>query len=359
MDRSDVIVVGGGAMGAAAAWRLAGRGVEVTLLERFAPGHTRGASHGRSRIFRIAYAEPDYITLARRALPLWRELEDATGRSLLDLTGGVDHGPATAVEAIAAALAAAGEPGRWLTAAEATERWPGLRFAGPALFHPASGRVHADHTLAALRQAIIAHGGRVRHETAVEAITVRGDDLVDVVVGGETLPARRVVVAAGAWTAKLLPGLVALRVTEEQPAYFAPARTGLSWPSFIHHRPDRTVYGLATPGEGIKVGWHGGGPEVDPDRRDHAIEPERARALRAYVEEWLPGVDPDSAAPISCTYTSTPTSDFVLDRVGPVVVAAGFSGHGFKFTPVIGELLADLAIDGTPAPPRFRLGSAR
>ena len=342
----DALVIGGGAMGSAAAWALAGRGADVVLLERFEPGHTRGASHGASRIFRLAYAEPDYIALARRALELWRELDPG----LLDLTGGVDHGSVESIEPIAGALAAAGVPGEWLPAAEASERWPGLRFTGPAFSHPSSGRVHADHAVAALQAGAQARGAVVRHETRVLAVTVRGDDHVEVVTESETMHARRVVLAAGAWTSKLLPGRLDLRVTQEQPAHFAPLVSRPSWPSFIHHRGDQSVYGLATPGEGIKVGFHGTGPSVDPDTRSFQPEPTGMAELRDYVREWIPGADPDDASWISCTYTTTPTSDFVIDRVGPLVVLAGFSGHGFKFTPAIGELAADLV-----GRPRFRI----
>ncbi|XVU23575.1 FAD-dependent oxidoreductase [Actinoplanes sp. CA-054009] len=346
----DAIVVGGGAMGSAAAWQLARRGAEVLLLERFEAGHTRGASHGASRIFRFAYAEPDYIALAREALGLWRELDP----SLLDLTGGVDHGDRASIEPIANALAAAGVPGQWLPEREAAERWPGLRFAGPVFFHPSSGRVHADHAVAALQAAAAGLGAEVRHKTEVVAVTVRGDDDVEVVTAGETLRARRVIVAAGAWTSKLLPGLLPLRVTQEQPAHFTPLAER-AWPSFIHHDGGAGVYGLLTPGEGVKVGFHGNGPVVDPDHRDYAAEPGRAERLRDYVRQWVPGVDPESDVPISCTYTTTPTSDFVIDRRGPLVIAAGFSGHGFKFTPAVGRLLADLAVAGRPAPARFAI----
>ncbi|MCO8273219.1 FAD-dependent oxidoreductase [Actinoplanes sp. TRM 88003] len=345
-------------MGSAAAWSLARRGADVVLLERFAPGHTHGASHGASRIFRLAYAQPDYIALARRALDLWHKLESETGHPLLDLTGGVDHGLLAPIEDIAGALAASGVPGQWMALEEAAARWPGLRFTGPVFFHPSTGRVHADNAVAALQSAAITRGAVVRHETPVLSVTVRGDDDVEVVTAGETLRARRVVVAAGAWTPKLLPGLLQVRVTQEQPAHFAPLDPAAEWPSFIHHRPDLGVYGLATPGEGIKAGFHGTGPEVDPDHRDYAEEPRSAAQLRDYAREWLPGVDPDATTPISCTYTTTPTSDFVIDRTGPLVVLAGFSGHGFKFTPAIGELAADL-VGGAPAVARFRLPYAR
>lgn len=355
----DVVVVGGGGMGSAAAWRLAGRGADVVLLERFEPGHVRGASHGASRIFRVSYGEPVYIRLAQEAHGLWRELEAESGVPLLTVTGSVNHGRTPDLDVLADAVEAAGVPGQWLSAEEAAERWPGLRYEGKVFFHPASGRLHADHAVAALQERAAALGAVVRHRTPVVSITVRGDDAVDVHTGDDVYHAGRVVVAAGAWTEKLLGGLVTLpplRVTQEQPAHFAPLRADDAWPSFVHHRDDEFgVYGLATPGEGIKVGFHGIGPVVDPDERDFQPEPSQLQTLRDYAREWLPGVDPDAYTPISCTYTTTPTSDFVLDRVGPIVVAAGFSGHGFKFVPAVGRVLADLALTGERPDARFRL----
>ncbi len=141
-----------------------------------------------------------------------------------------------------------------------------------------------------------------------------------------------------------------LVVTQEQPAHFAlrPGAPALdAWPSFVHDVapgawPSRT-YGLATPGEGVKVGFHGVGPVTDPDRRTFLPEPAQLERLRSYVDAWVPGVDPEALEAISCTYTTTPDHDFVLDRRGPVVVGAGFSGHGFKFATAVGRVLADLS----------------
>lgn len=362
----DVVVVGGGGMGSAAAWRLAGHGADVVVLERFEAGHVRGASHGASRIFRVSYVEPVYIRLAHEAGRLWRELEAASGVPLLTVTGGVDHGRTPHLGLLAEAVEAAGAPGEWLAPEEAAERWPGLRYDGKVLFHPASGRLHADDALSALQSQAARLGAVVRHETPVTSIAVRGDDAVEVTAGEDVYHAKRVVVAAGAWAEKLLGGLVPLpplRVTQEQPAYFAPLRE-MAWPSFVHHLDGESleatgfpsgVYGLGTPGEGVKAGFHGTGPVVDPDDRDFRPEPAQLRILREYARAWLPGVDADAFTPISCTYTSTPTADFVLDRVGPVVVAAGFSGHGFKFVPAVGRILADLALTGHPPDPRFAL----
>src|SRR3954471_17724870 len=130
----DVVVVGAGAMGSATAWWLARRGVEVVLLEQFEPGHTRGSSHGVTRIFRLAYYDPFYVRMAQATLPLWRELEDDAGEPLLDITGAVDHGDPRAVGMVADALQACGAPFQRLTPAAAGERWPAMRFDRDALF---------------------------------------------------------------------------------------------------------------------------------------------------------------------------------------------------------------------------------
>jgi sarcosine oxidase len=353
---ADVVVVGGGVMGSAAAWQLAARGADTVLLERFEPGHVRGASHGASRIFRFAYPDPFYVELAVRALPRWRAVEAAAGRSLLTVTGGVDHGATPDVALIADALAAAGVPGQWLAPDAAALRWPGLRFDTQVLYHPACGRLDADEAIIAFQQLAAREGAHLRHGARVTAVRADGE----VVVGEDTYRARRVVVAAGAWAPDLLAGVFdmpKLRITQEQPAHFAPRIDG-EWPSFIHHRgtdaePFGFGYGLRTPGEGIKVGFHQSGPACDPDARDFVPEPARQHALVDYVREWVPGVDADALTPISCLYATTPDEDFVVDVAGPIVVATGFSGHGFKFAPVIGELLADLALSGGPAPARF------
>ncbi|GIF21809.1 sarcosine oxidase [Actinoplanes tereljensis] len=354
---TDVVVVGGGAMGSAAAWQLARRGLDVVLLEQFEAGHVRGASHGASRIFRLSYPDSVYIGLAREAQTRWRELEDVTDTQLLTVTGGVDHGDHPHLHLLADGLAANGVRRDWLTPAEAAERWPGIRFDTRALFHPDSGRLHADHAVAALQQAAAKEGAVVRHSTPVTSIEVRGEDSVVVHTDSGSYPARRVVAAVNAWASKLVGDLVPLpplRVTQEQPAHFAPLLPEDGWPSFGHIFASADgIYGLATPGEGIKVGFHGIGPEVDPDHRDFTPEPNQLAALRDYARTWLPGVDADDFTPISCTYTTTPDSNFVLDRLGPVVVATGFSGHGFKFVPAIGRVLADLAVDGTRPDPRF------
>jgi sarcosine oxidase len=345
-------------MGSAAAWALARRGVDVVLLERFGPGHAHGASHGRARIYRSTYSQPHHQALVAEARVLWAELEDESGVRVLHPAPGVTTAAPSGLgrlREVATAMAAAGVPHEWLSAAEAEQRWPGMRFPGPVLHEPATaGRVDADAAVTALQQAAAGHGAVVRHHRRVTAIEPDGDGVLVRSAAGAVVRARTAVVAAGAWTADVLPGLLLppLRVTQEQPAHFRPLDPAAVWPAFTADPNPAEgwpsgVYGVASPGDGVKVGFHGTGPECHPDRRNHLPEPRQLAQLQEYVRRWLPGLDAESPEPVSCTYTSTPTGEFVLDRIGPVVVAAGFSGHGFKSATAIGRVLADLAV-GVP-----------
>ncbi|MFP3578707.1 FAD-dependent oxidoreductase [Arthrobacter sp. SIMBA_036] len=362
----DVVVVGGGAMGSAAAWQLSKAGKSVVLLEQFEAGHHIGASHGATRNFNTAYAEADYLDLLAESKTLWDELAAEHGAPLLDLVGLVNHGNVPRLELVRAAHQERGIESYFLPAAEAADRWQGMNFSTDVLFVPGSGRVRSADALVALRKSAEAHGATFKYSTPVRDIQVTGGESVVVVTDETEYTAARVVVTAGAWTPKLigkLADLPALVVTQEQPAHFTPVDNTLVWPSF-NHNPDpdpnnelyeywfSPVYGMLTPGEGVKAGWHGVGPVMDPDERTFEPIPQQLEALVRYAEEWLPGVDPSSVVPISCTYTTTPNEDFVLDRFGPMVVGAGFSGHGFKFTPAIGRILKDI-VDGGTAPARF------
>jgi sarcosine oxidase len=361
----DVVVVGGGAMGSAAAWQLARRGADVVLLEQFGPGHGRGSSHGSSRIVRLSYDDPFYVDLAAAAYRQWDELEADSGEQLLTWTGVVDHGDRPTVDSMAELLSAKGHATELLDPVDASSRWPGLRFDGSALFHPHGGRAHADRTVAALKRIAAEHGADIRHDTRVKAL-VPAADHVEIQTEDETLLAIAVVVAAGAWTASLLGDVLrlpALTVTREQPAHFPPRDPATPWPSFIHHQVGTPTRGTATPRgtyglssvDGVKVGFHAVGPVVHPDESGTGVDGQRLRALQDYVAAWVPGVDAEHPAASPCLYTLTDDSDFVIDRFGPLAVAAGFSGHGFKFTPEIGRIVADLVLNGGPAPERFRI----
>jgi sarcosine oxidase len=352
----DVVVVGAGAMGSAAAWWLAQEGRSVVLLERFEQGHARGSSHGRSRIFRLAYADPFYVELAQRALPLWRELEDDAGVPLLTTTGGVDHGPTSSVGPVADALNVRGAAYELLDGATAGERWPGMRFGETVLFQGDAGRCHADATVRALQDRAAAHGAAVIFDAGAVAVEPSADGVAVRTSGDRRYRAPVAVVACGPWAGGVLGGLVALpplRVTREQVFYFAPTDTDSGWPSFIHHR-EPYIYGLDTPGQGVKVAEDHTGAPTTADGRSFDVDRDGQERVVRYVAEWFPGLQPEPVSAETCLYTTTPTRDFVIDRVGPLAVAAGFSGHGFKFTPLIGRLLADLAL-GRPGPTRFKL----
>lgn len=361
----DVIVVGGGVMGAAAAWQLAARGADVTLLEQFAPGHERGASHGSSRIFRLAYTDDAYVGLAQQSLMLWRQLEHDTSVGVLTLTGAVDHGDPTAIEALHAALRRAGAPASVMTPDEAAGQWPGLRFDTAVLVHRDAGRLHADRAVEALKIAAVRAGADIRHHAPVTSVAASGRGQAAIVTDeGQELVAGSVVVAAGAWTAKLLRdvSLPPMRVTLEQPAHFTPHDAGTPWPSFIHHPGagfsgplGSAAYGLGSE-DGVKVGFHAVGPDFDPDESTRNVDADRLAALQDYARAWVPGVDPDHPEPITCTYTLTPDQHFVIDRAGPITVLAGFSGHGFKFAPAVGVMAADLVLEGRSADALFALG---
>lgn len=362
MSAVDHLVIGGGVVGAAAARSLAARGARVLLVEQHARGHHNGSSHGATRIFRQGYADAEYVELTTRALAGWEALERTLGRELIVRTGAVDHGRPEQVDAIADALDAAGIPNERLTPEQAAARWPGIAFEGHVLTHTSAGRIRSAETIEALYDLAAADGAELRFSTRVTGIEDHGDSVTVTLEDGTVVTTRSVVAAVGSWAPTLVGDLLAargaslpaVRVTQEQPAHFPSRLPEEAWPSFVHWADGDDVYGLLTPGEGVKVGFHGTGPVVDPDERDFTPAPAELERLQAYVARFVPGVDATAPEPISCLYDTTPDEDFVIDRRGPITVATGFSGHGFKFAPLLGDMIADLATGGTPHP-RFAL----
>lgn len=354
-----MVIVGAGVVGAATAWWASRLGLDVIVLERFEAGHNRGSSHGGVRIFRLAYPQPDYVHLAQQALHLWRELEAEAGETLLELTGGIDLGYTPGVEATAAGLAAAGVAHEMLSADAARERFAGFTFDGPVLFQPEGGRSWAARSVAALARCAKARSAELHYEEAVESIVVHGDE-AEVRTNRGSYRAPHVVVAAGAWVEDVLAGLIALpplRVSREQPAHFAAIDPSVVWPSFIEHSPDAAFvnYGLEEPGVGVKLGEHHVGALVHPDRRSFAVDPAALERVRAEARRLLPGVHDEPVAVDTCLYTTTGNEDFIIDRVGPITVASACSGHGFKFGPATGALVADVALGRRDTLPRFAL----
>jgi sarcosine oxidase len=360
-ERWDAVVVGGGAMGTATAWALARRGRSSLLLERFRIGHDRGSSHGATRIYRLAYHHPDYVRMAMAARSRWRDLEAAAGEDLLYTFGGLDVGPGAATAA--AALREAGVPLAWVRREDAAERWPGLSFRPDEeiLFQPDAGVVSAERAVLAMARAARAAGAEIREETPAEAVLTEGDS-VEVRTAGGPVRAAVAVETAGAWMPGLLSSAgvgVPLEVTREQVTYFEQAApsalpTLIDWAGSgdpgpaCYAVPDPTSPGV------VKLGEHRAGPVVDPDARAFQPDPETTRRVEAWAARRFSGLRPTGSE--TCLYTTTPDEDFVLDRIGPVVVGSACSGHGFKFAPLIGECLAALALgEAAPIPlDRFR-----
>jgi sarcosine oxidase len=309
-------------MGLAAAAALARRGQSVDVHEQFELDHTRGSSHGRSRIFRLSYPDPDWVRLAQEALPAWRELERSTGEELLVLDGLLELG-----ETSEAALDACGVAWEAIEPDEVAQRF-GVRAEERALLQPEAGYVRADRA----RHALLTRGGFDVHERS----EVRSLGDVDAEV---------VVVTAGSWAAALLePEGIELPVvaTRETVAYFRLEQERI--PALIEYGrgPGHSMYALPDPRHGLKAGAHMSGRPVDPGEPFEPDE-EVVTAVAAWVAERFPAADPEPAALDTCLYTSTDDERFILERHGRIVVGSACSGHGFKFAPAIGERLAALA----------------
>ena len=349
MRDCDIVVVGAGVIGSATAWWLARWGVDVVLVEQYEAGHTRGSSHGSTRIFRLAYPQPAYVDMARRALRLWRELEAESGVEVLATTGGIDYGAPSSLGGIVDALRHTGVRHEMLDPVEAGNRWPGFVFDGPVLHQPDAGRILADVAVRTLQEHAGLCGAEVRFAEPVRAVVPEADDRIVVTTDVERFRARRAVVAAGAWVSGLLEGLVdlpPLTVTREQVFHFQSRVGDMRWPSFIHHG-GTFVYGLQAPGsEGIKVAEHHTGARTTPDERSFDIDEAGQDRLVQYVMTSMPGLAPAPTSATTCLYTNTPDESFFLQRQGPVVIGSACSGHAFKFALLIGLQLAELAAHG-------------
>ncbi|WP_323191141.1 N-methyl-L-tryptophan oxidase [Halostella sp. PRR32] len=360
-NRYDVIVVGVGGMGSAATARLAARGLNVLGLERYDVPHDMGSSHGVTRIIRKAqYEDPAYVPLVRRAYDRWRDLEERTGRDLLHVTGGIDAGPpdSRVFEGSRRSCEAHGIEHEVLDASEVNERFPGydLPEHHRAVYQPDGGFLVPEQCIIAHVETAQADGAEIRAREPVADVSPLGEDGVRVTTRKGTYEADSLVVTAGAWTRKILPELADLAVPERQVlAWLQPDRPGDfdpdSFPVFVHADDDGHYYGFPRYDvPGFKFGkFNHFGETVDPDAMDREPRAEDEAMLRAYAERRFP----DGAGPTmrlaTCLFTNTPDEHFILDTHPDhpqIVVGAGFSGHGFKFASAVGEVLADLAVDG-------------
>ena len=337
-----VAVVGGGVMGLAAARELARRGHAVDVHEQFGLGNTRGSSHGTSRIFRLSYDEEEWIRLAQRAYELWRELEAETQTNLLELNGLVDveSDPAKRL----AAFDRCGVEYEVISPDELRARF-GFDYADAEriVLTRDAGISLADAAVRAFAESARAHGATIHERSRVDRL--------------EDMDADVVVAAAGGWAPKLLADWgIALHAepTRETVAYFA-RRDGGLFPSVIDWLTHRRLqlFALSAPGVGVKAGLHHGGSPTEPDREE-GPDAEIVDAIASWVRERFPQVDPTPVRAETCIYTTTPDERFVIERHGRIVVCSACSGHGFKFAPAVGELVADLVVPGMYLAPGSR-----
>jgi len=369
----DAIVIGCGAMGSAACASLARRGAQVLGIEQFTRGHDRGSSHGGSRIYRESYFEADdYVPLLRRAGELWEELEEISRERLLHRCGALYLGDpqGEVITGVARSAARHGVTIESLTTDEVTVRFP--MFSPPAgsaaLWEPRAGFVRPERAVHALLRLAEGHGAQILEGERVLGIKEHGRSVTVETDAGE-YEGGSLVLTGGAWTAKLAPTLAPLlRPTRQALAWIDPG-AGLDaadasrcpvW--FIEDGAKGGFYGVPmasdqAPPRGLKVARHLPGKAADPDvPQEPATDAER-RDLEEAMATFLPGVAGPVSATATCLYTMSPDGHFIIDRVPDarrMFMACGFSGHGFKFAPVVGEVLAQLALEGrNPHPIEF------
>lgn len=361
MNTPDVIIVGLGAMGTAAAWQLGRRGVRVLGLEQFALGHELGSSHGQTRIIRQAYYEhPDYVPLVQRAFAEWYELECASGEHLLTTCPCLSIGPpdSDVVQGVRRSSQEHCLPIEDLTASEVQARYPAfdLSTAGDVVgvLEHTAGFLYVDRCVRAMANEAVKLGAELRTNEPVISWERRGTSLVVRTAAGE-YHAPRLVLTAGPWAGRLLGAHgAALRVMRQvvlwhdspHPELFRRDR----FPIFLAQCGEAYYYGLpAIDRHGVKVARHYGAPELSgPEGIQREVTEADHAGVRDFLQRYLPAAGAATRSS-TCLYTLTPDRHFLIDRHPEqegVVFAAGFSGHGFKFAPAIGEILADLVATG-------------
>jgi sarcosine oxidase len=363
MSHYDLIVIGAGAIGSAAAYHALRRGHRALLLEQFEIDHQRGSSHGVSRIIRYAYDHPQYIRMSRIVFPMWRALEEDAGEQLMIPTGGVDIGKEgdANIQNRVISMTAERIPFERLTADEMRQRYPQFRLEDDeiALFQGETGVLRASRCVRAHIQLAQARGAEVRENTRVEGISVK-DGVVEVRAGGELYTAARLILAAGGWANDLLGQVgiqLPLQVVRCQENYFAPEpardyEPG-QFPAFIAYTQagwDFPAYGIpSVDGSGLKVAWHGGKPLAHANDSAQSPDGDVSDRARAWSRRYLPAADVALKSSRICLYTMTPDEHFIIDRHPEhpqIVIGACCSGHAFKYSTLIGDILVDLAMEG-------------
>jgi len=365
MQTFDVIVIGAGAMGSAAAYHLTKAGAQVLLLEQFELDHRWGSSYGQSRIIRYSYDVADYIALAGPNYRLWEQLEADAGEQLLIRTGGVDFGHADdeGLNNTHQSMQAMNIAHEVLSPEEANQRFPQFHFREDMkiLYQADSGMLRASDAVKAHVRVAQRDGATFQSEEPVQTIEIH-DDGVTVRTGKGSYSAGKLVVTVGGWAKRLLSqtGLnLPLEVLRCQLNFFAPHEQPdlhdvAQMPIFIYHRHNslhEAMYGIPSYQEtGVKAAFHTGEAKAKPEEVDYEPDADTVERVREAIGDHLPVVRHGALLGTRiCLYTQTPDSHFIMDRhpAHPhVIIGAGFSGHGFKFSTLIGHILSDLALTG-------------
>jgi sarcosine oxidase len=365
---AEVLVAGVGGCGASALYQLARRGVRAIGIDRFEPGHDRGSSHGDTRVIRQAYFEhPDYVPLLRRAYDLWKEIEQDGDTRLLELCGLLLLGPPDG-EILGGARLAAERHGAALEALERGEvalRFPAFEVPEgfDTAWEPQGGYLRVEECVRTYARRAVQLGAELRTGESIRGwrADARG---VRVETDHEVYEAERLVLCPGAWAPALLPGVApraGLRVLRKVLLWYPrrSAQRAVPETTFFAELPYGGFYGFpCLDGRTVKLAEHTGGDEVDdPLRLDRELYAVDSAGPERFIAEVLPTLAPQPVHHAVCMYTMTSDAHFVVDRHpehGNVVLAAGFSGHGFKFMSALGAILCELALDGhTPSPIDF------
>ena len=369
----DVIVVGVGGMGSTTCYHLAKRGLKVLGLEQFDIPHGYGSSHGQTRIIRLAYFEhPSYVPLLRRGYQLWEEIEQVSGENLLYKVGSLDIG-ASDSEVFANSLSSCklhNIPYQILTGSEVNKRFPGYNVPNEynALYQEDGGFLVPERAITAFVHSAHRHGAEIRaREKVVQWKSTKG--IIQVKSDRGNYEAKELVITAGAWSSGLLPALSGLAVPERQVlAWFQPQEPALFqpdvFPVFVMQVKEDLYYGFPTYGiPGFKFGKFRHLKEVvEPDDYNREPNAKDEEVLRAFSAQMFPKGNGPVMSLKTCMFTNSPDGHFILDvhpEYSNVSLAAGFSGHGYKFASVIGEIMADLATEKTTRHPIDFLGLER
>lgn len=357
------IVIGAGSMGMAAGYFLAKGGGKTLLLDAFNPPHDKASHHGGTRLIRYAYGEGlEYVPFALRAGALWHELAEKTDKEIFHQTGVINVGDKETpfVQNVIASAHKFNLPLEVFTASEVNEKWPGLQLPENFLgcFEPTSGVLHIENCIAAYRELAVKEGAQIRTNSRVVQIDAQSDKVTIQNSDGATFTADSVVISVGAWAGDLLKQLdlnLPLNPIRKTFAWYDASEALYSennFPGFAFQLGEASYYGFPSiDGAGLKMGRHDGGDSVDPDseKRPFGDIPEDADDLTQFLSTYMPSVGSLKMGK-TCMYTMTPDEDFIIDLhpdYKNIAIAAGFSGHGFKFASAVGEVLSELITKGS------------